>query len=219
MSTTPQPPDVWSWIRSCSDFRTVIDIGANVGEYARFLSRILRPQVIYAIEPLTSCQTHLQEAATSLGNMHVLQVAVDDHDGMTTLWENQYAPVSSLLPISDLTKVAFPETATSIPVSVIRARLDDILPVSSLERKIFIKMDVQGVEDRVIRGGRAVFESADTVLVEMSFQPLYEGQVLFEEVHDLLVSCGLRLAGQTNQVGDRTGRPLFAHCVYHRSHH
>jgi hypothetical protein len=150
--------------------------------------------------------------------MHVLPVAVGDQEGTTTFWENQYAPASSLLPISDLTKAAFPETATSIPVSVRCARLDDILPVSSLERKIFIKMDVQGVEDRVIQGGRAVFESADTVLVEMSFQPLYDGQVLFEEVHNLLVSCGLRLAGQTNQVGDGTGRPLFAHCVYHRSH-
>ena len=102
-------------------------------------------------------------------------------------------------------------------VTVTVARLDDILPADSIEPDVMIKIDVQGAEDRVIRGGRAVFSRASIVLIEMSFVPFYEGQPLFEEVHRLLVDCGLRLAGIKNQINDpASGRPLFAHCLYHR---
>ena len=92
-----------------------------------------------------------------------------------------------------------------------------MLPVDTLERDIMIKIDVQGAEDRVIRGGRAVFSAAKIVLIEMSFVPFYDEQPLFEEVHGLLEACGLRLAGFKNQINDPgSGRPLFAHCLYRR---
>ena len=97
------------------------------------------------------------------------------------------------------------------------ARLDDVLDSEQLERDILVKVDVQGVEDRVIRGGRSVFAAARYVLIEMSFVPMYDNQPLFEEVHRQLEELGLRLAGFKDQIGNaETGQPLFAHCLYHR---
>jgi len=164
-----------------------------------------------------SCQERLAAVGKSVPNLTVHRLALADVPGEATFYENGYAPASSLLRVSDLTRRVFPETRRETAVTVALARLDDVLPVEALKRDIMIKMDVQGVEDRVIRGGRGVFSAASIVLVEMAFVAIYEGQPLFDEVHGLLESCGLRLAGFKNQIDDpQTGQPLFAHCLYHR---
>lgn len=215
---TPAPTkDAWVWLRSASRIGTVIDIGANTGDYAEFLNSFFRPSAIYAFEPLPSCQPRLQALAQSIPHLRVFPVALADAEGEETFWENDYGPSSSLLHVSDIHKRAFPHTAGESQSHVKLARLDDVLDVSTLERDIFIKIDVQGVEDRVIKGGQAVFSAADVVLIEMSFVAMYEGQPMFEEIHSLLTDCGLRFVGVKNQIDDpETGQPLFVHCFYRR---
>lgn len=129
---------------------------------------------------------------------------------------NSYGPASSLLRVSAVSMGEFPQTRGETPTVVRVRRLDDVVDLASLPRNILIKIDLQGLEDRVIRGGEHVFGAAQVALVEMSFEAIYDGQPLFEEVHDALVRCGLRFAGIKNQVSSRTGQPLFAHCYYVR---
>ncbi len=215
---TPAPPkDVWVWLRSTARIGTVIDIGANTGDYAEFLDGFFKPSTIYAFEPLASCQPRLAALAEKMPHLRVFRVALSEAEGEETFWENDYGPSSSLLHVSDMHKQAFPHTATESQTRVKLARLDDMLDVSTLDRDIFIKIDVQGVEDRVIRGGQAVFSAAEIVLIEMSFAAMYDDQPMFEEIHDLLYACGLRFVGMKNQIEDpATGQPLFVHCFYRR---
>ena len=224
-SLVPSPPsdtgsstwEMWSWLRSTSNIRTVIDIGANDGEYAAYFGEFFKPAAIHAFEPLASCQPKLASLRERLPQLTIHQLALADNDGEATFFSNEYAPASSLLAVSDLSRRVFPETERATSTTVRLARLDDVLPVESLERDIFIKIDVQGVEDRVIRGGQRVFSAATAILVEMAFVAVYERQPLFEEIHQLLQDCGLRLAGIKNQIDDvQTGQPLFAHCLYRR---
>jgi FkbM family methyltransferase len=209
--------DAWDWVRATTNIQTVVDIGANDGSYAAYLYDFFQPRVIHAVEPLPSCQESLAALGRRLPGLTVHQVALAEAPGEATFFANGYAPASSLLRVSELSRQVFPETERETAVTVALARLDDLLPAATLERDILIKIDVQGVEDRVIRGGQAVFSAAKIVLVEMSFVPIYQGQPLFEEVHRLLEACGLRLAGFKNQIDQpQTGQPLFAHCLYHR---
>jgi FkbM family methyltransferase len=209
--------DVWIWLRETANIQTVIDIGANNGSYVEYLEDFFHPTAIHAFEPLPECQPTLAALRQRMPHLSIYNLALADTPGEETFFKNSYAPASSLLPVSDLSKQAFPETERQSATTVKVARLDDVLDVSTLERDILIKIDVQGVEDRVIRGGQAIFSAARVVLVEMSFTPMYEGQPLFEEVHRLLESCGLRLAGFKNQIDSvETGQPLFAHCFYRR---
>jgi FkbM family methyltransferase len=217
---SPQPAptkDVWVWLRATARIGTVIDIGANTGDYAEFLDGFFKPRAIYAFEPLASCQPRLAALAEKIPHLRVFQVALAETEGEETFWENDYGPSSSLLHVSDMHKRAFPHTASESHSRVKLARLDDVLDVSSLDRDIFIKIDVQGVEDRVIRGGQAIFSAAEIVLIEMSFAAMYDSQPMFEEIHDLLFACGLRFVGMKNQTEDpETGQPLFVHCFYRR---
>lgn len=108
--------------------------------------------------------------------------------------------------------------AGELPIQVKMARLDDLLDVEDLKADVFIKVDVQGFEDRVIKGGVNTFLKAKYVLIEMSFVPIYVGQPLFSQVHVQLTELGYELGGMKNQVcATSSGQPLFAHFLYIRN--
>ena len=60
---------------------------------------------------------------------------------------------------------------------------------------ILLKIDVQGYEDQVILGATRIMQQVDSIMIEMSFQPLYQGQPLFDEIYQLLISKGFTFAG------------------------
>lgn len=210
--------DPFRWLAESYKFRTLIDIGANDGAYGAFIARALRIPNAYFFEPQSACQGDLQRVASAVSHAEVFQCALGDHDGEVELLETDYGPSSSLLPPDTQALGEFPQNAVKRRVKVSLRRLDDVLADKALEDDLILKIDVQGLEDKVILGGRQVFGRARVVLAEMSFVPLYAGQPLFEEVHDLLVQCGLRFAGIKNQIMmPRSLRPGFAHCIYLRS--
>jgi hypothetical protein len=78
-----------------------------------------------------------------------------------------------------------------------------------------IKIDAQGAEREILRGGMLVISAARLVLIEMTFRPLYAGQALFNDVHRELDRLGFDLAGfRTQTVSVTSGEPLFGHAVY-----
>lgn len=66
-------------------------------------------------------------------------------------------------------------------------RLDDLMEIASLD---FLKIDVQGSELSVFRGGRTKLSAAVAVQTEVSFIPLYERQPVFGEIDMELRTLG-----------------------------
>lgn len=162
----PRPPHrpledewPWPWLRNFSTTRTIVDIGANKGEFAQFLASFFAPAATYAFEPLPSCAPELRARSESIANLHVFNVALSDRPGVATLYENSYQPASSPLRVGDTCRREFPQTSGETAISVPMARLDDLLDVRHLEHEVLVKIDVQGAEDQVIRGGRNFFVS------------------------------------------------------------
>ena len=58
----------------------------------------------------------------------------------------------------------------------------DFLP---LKPNLLVKIDTQGFEDRVIRGGEQTIKKASIVVVEVSFTKLYEHQPLFSDLRSI----------------------------------
>ena len=208
---------LFRWLRSTASIGTVIDIGANDGAFLEFLQQFFRAQRSLAFEPLPSARALLE--ARGIPGLTVFPHALSDTEATTIFEVNAYGPASSMLPVALLSRTEFPQTAVITErIDVPTARLDDLVDPATLPRGLFIKMDVQGVEDRVIRGGQRVMSEADYVLVEVSFRPMYQGQALFEEVHSALAELGFRLAGVKNQLSAASGEPLFGHFLYRASH-
>jgi hypothetical protein len=94
-------------------------------------------------------------------------------------------------------------------------RLDALAPALALSPPLLIKIDVQGYEDRVLRGGEETVKRAQVLIVETSFQRLYEEQALFEDVFRLLSGWGFRYAGALDQLlNPRSGEALQQDSIF-----
>jgi hypothetical protein len=96
-------------------------------------------------------------------------------------------------------------------------RLDDVLTEPGPARPCLLKIDVQGYELEVLRGGEETLRSVDEVFVECSFVELYTGQALAGELIAYLCSKGFRLTGIFGVKRDLAGRCLQADALFQRS--
>ena len=207
--------NIFNWLGSSLNIKTIIDIGANDGEFGHFLFKYFGAQNVFAFEPLPFCVPLIKKCYRNNSLLNLYNLALSNYDGEEILYQNSYHPASSLLRVSKISKTEFPQTDGEEPIRTKVKTLDSIFGDNKLEKDILIKIDVQGVEDKVIIGGEKVFTQATAVLIEMSFVPIYEKQPLFDEINTLLVNLGFRFMGLKNQISsENTGQPLFAHCLY-----
>jgi FkbM family methyltransferase len=187
------------WITTAG-INTVIDVGAHTGQFSSAMRALLPETQIFAFEPLPDCFDRLMEHLGRTGNFRGFRVALGDREGPAKLWESSFSESSSFLPMADLHKKAFPWTARSTSRTVQMATLDSYVDELELVPEVLLKLDVQGFEHQVLLGGLRMLERIRYVLAEVSFQPLYEGQADFRDVHELLCERGFRYAGSIDQM-------------------
>jgi hypothetical protein len=72
--------------------------------------------------------------------------------------------------------------------------LDSLLSCEGINAPALLKIDVQGAELDVLRGGAATVRAArPDVLIEVSFLELYEGQPTAHQLFEWLLDCGYGL--------------------------
>ncbi len=147
----------------------------------------------------------------------MIQTALGNEDGEIAFYRNAFSQSSSVLDLTDLHKEAFPWAKQGREIRVPIHRLDTLKSELDLMPSIFIKIDVQGYEDQVLRGGEQVIRQADFVLIETAFDQLYEGEATFGAVYDVMLDYGFRYAGSLDQiVNPANGRPLYADALFLR---
>jgi len=202
--------DFFDWLATTQRFNTLIDIGANDGAFGAFLQHKLGIEIVHAIEPLSRHEAALRER-----NFIVHSCALSDFESASELFVSENDAASSLLSPSERCLAEYPQTRL-VDHEAVHVRLLDRLPLEPLREPLLIKIDAQGVEAAIIRGGRSTFAKAQAVYVETSFVPLYEGSALFGDVHAELSALGLELRGFRAQHEAANGEPLFAHAIYLR---
>ena len=84
-------------------------------------------------------------------------------------------------------------------------------------KSVYMKIDTQGYESRVLRGAEASLPRIDTVQIEMSLVPLYEGEVLFWDMWELMRGKGYTLIAIENGFSAATtGQLLQVDGLFHR---
>ena len=197
--------------------RTVIDVGSFTGGFAFAMRQMLPEAQIYSFEPLADSYEKLVRNLERYGNFQAFHTALGSSRGELTFWRNDFMASSSALAMSDLHRQSFPETARAAAVQVPVTSLDDCLGQMQLAGKILLKLDVQGYELEVLRGGMRTLGRVDYILSEVSFQSLYEGQPLFGEVYEFLKSAGFAFAGDLETLASPTdGMILQADALFTR---
>ena len=191
-------------VRFCGA-NTLIDAGANKGQFS-VLFRELRPSArIVAFEPLPEAADTFEKVFRGDHLTTLMRVALAERGGTAEFHVADRADSSSLLrPGSGQARAFGVRPARTIRVPV--KRLDDCLDISALDHPVLLKVDVQGGELGVF-GGSAVLPLIDYIYVELSYVELYDGQPLFQEVCEYLTSRGFSIRGLYNQVSTKEFGP------------
>jgi FkbM family methyltransferase len=190
----------------------VFDVGANIGQYAKLLRELGYPGRIVSFEPLSSAYSQLKTASKKDPLWEIApQTAIGNQEGeiIINIAGNSYS--SSALPMLDAHLESAPESAYSGSETVKLSRLDTIAKdyIKSETKSIFLKIDVQGLEKQVLEGATAILPLVKGIKLELSLVPLYEGQVLFQEMIDIVEKLGYELYGiEPGFTAEKTGRML-----------
>jgi FkbM family methyltransferase len=207
----------YEWLRTMS-IRTVLDIGANTGQFASQIHRILPDATIYSFEPIEDCYRELLKRMKHIPKFHAINFALGNRNGQAKIYRNDFTPSSSLLPMEELHKRAFPFTAHVSSENIEIRRLDDILGDLDIVKNVLIKMDVQGTEDKIILGGEKLLSRASILIVETSFQTLYKDQPLFDTIYDLLREREFVFMGSEQSLRNpKDGSILQSDCIFVRA--
>ena len=197
--------------------RTVVDVGASVGDFSALALQAFPESTVHAFEPLAECQGKLRERFAGDARVRVHAMALGAQRGDRPLLRSAFGPSSSLLPMADAHVRNFPFTRDVTPEPVRVERLDDVLEAAEIREPLCIKLDVQGYEGEVIEGGRATLARAAVLIVEMSLEPLYQGQPLFDAVYRKLHDLGFEYAGNLAQLlSPDDGHVLQVDAVFRR---
>jgi FkbM family methyltransferase len=190
---------------------TVIDAGANKGQFAWFASKLWPSVPIHAFEPLTGPRKKLRAVMGPRAVIHPL--ALGDADAELEFHLASRLDSSSLLAVGEKQSRIFGVTPTVSEIVSVR-RLDSMLSASDLQAPTLLKIDVQGYEFEVLRGMGALAASIAWVYVEVSFVELYQRQRLFPDVDQLLKDLGYDLLGLHNAHRTPNGALVQADALY-----
>jgi FkbM family methyltransferase len=132
--------------------RTVVDVGANSGQFGTTLREAGFRGRIISFEPLAGPFAALSEAAATDPLWEAHRLALGDTPGRMQMNVASNSASSSFLEMEQSHVVAQPAAGYVEREEVEVARLDDVAPSLQLEGPTLLKLDVQGYHLTVLRG-------------------------------------------------------------------
>jgi len=199
------------------DIKSIIDIGSNEGQFAKYILSIFPDAHLYCFEPLPLFFNKLSSWAQANKNISVFNCAIGDRNEIGTMFYHTEDSVSSsLLKSTVVCENLYPSTRNKVLIPTKIATLDSV--ISSLATPIIpdvlIKLDVQGFEDRVIRGGKITFSKAKACIVEINLDKLYDGQPTFYDILMLFSDLGYVYSGNLEQRYANDGHVVWVDAVF-----
>jgi FkbM family methyltransferase len=167
---------------------TVIDVGANVGQFGQELRAKGYRGKIISFEPIASVYETLTATTTTDTQWESHNCALGVETGEATIHVSQASVFSSILPSTEAA-TRFDKTAGIARIETIAVRrLDDAC--RGLPGNVLLKIDTQGFERQVLEGGRCVLSTLKGVLMELPIVHLYQGTWRFHEAVAFMDEAG-----------------------------
>jgi FkbM family methyltransferase len=199
------------------DVRTVLDVGANVGQFARMVRAAGFDGDILSFEPLSDAYRRLTRRSKGDPRWRAFNTAVGSEPGRSTIHISANSYSSSLLAMTKAHLDAAPGSEFIGTEDVDVTTVAGIVEEHGLDpARMFIKVDTQGYEKAVMSGAGAVIDDVAAVQLELSFVELYEGQELFDDGVATMRDHGLELWTLDPGISDAEGRLLQCDGVFVR---
>ena len=201
----------------------VVDVGANQGQFAKRAIRAFPEARIFCFEPLPDVFDRLREWAESIPNrVEIFNVALGREPGRHEFFLHpEHTMSSSFLKTTALIEGEFPYTRKTRTIQVDVHTLDDYADklVGRDGKGIVLKLDVEGFELDVLKGGLNTLENVIALIVEIHLMEMFEGPPTFHDVDTFLSGRNFRFAGSFPPGLGATGRIMGFDAIYIREDH
>lgn len=165
---------------------TVLDVGANVGQYATQIRKAGYDKKIISFEPLSKNIDVLSEKSSRDSMWSIApRMAVGDTVGEVEINISEHSDMSSILEIGQEMLDALPKSnyvsKEQVDVKTVDSVIDDLTDKNDT---VFLKVDTQGFEYAVIQGAKESLTNGRVkgVQLELSLLPLYDGEKTYDEI-------------------------------------
>lgn len=195
---------------------TVVDIGANRGQFSLAARHVWPDARIFAFEPLCGPAEKFKSVFARDASVRLFPIAIGPETGEAMIHISRRDDSSSLLPIGPAQDRIFPGT-DEIRSAIIKVEtLDNVLSASDIAGRALLKLDVQGFELSALQGCERSLALFDHIYCECSFLEMYRGQALAGEVISWLQLRGFELRGVYNPSHQSDGAAVQADFLFAR---
>jgi FkbM family methyltransferase len=163
--------------------RAVLDIGAYKGDWMKLCKAVWPESSVLMVEASPERSAILQQL--TLGRQELsAECALLGAAATEAVRFYEQDSASSALPEGAKLEQPF----VNLPMRT----LDELVHGTVFEKPELIKLDVQGYELEVLKGGKTALSRAEAVLLEVNLIPVYAGAPLLEGVVDFMAAEGFR---------------------------
>lgn len=193
----------------------VFDVGANQGQYSGLLRELGFEGHIVSFEPVAKYAAMLRTKAAGDPKWRVYPFALGSQRGNASINVTVSPGLNSFLaPMVD-NGYWTPSPVSGVEEVAIET-LDDVYPTIRRElgfESPYLKMDTQGFDLEVMRGGASVLSRFRALQTEASVTPMYENMPGFRDVLDFVLARGFSLSGMFPVSVDEAMRLIEFDCV------
>ncbi|MBC2902395.1 FkbM family methyltransferase [Streptomyces cupreus] len=176
------------------DIDAVVDVGANVGQYAIGLRQAGFQGDIISFEPVLASFQELARNAARDPRWHCRNIALGSRRHIAEIHVLGDSRASSLLQPSSrpITTPTVLEQVGTQEVTV--ETLDQEIAGLAPDTRLYLKLDVEGYEREVLEGAPRALSRALAIELELSLVPLWEGSPVFFDMIKYVTHLGFRVA-------------------------
>ena len=189
----------WRDLRMCTRLKaagvdpvTIFDVGANIGQFALGCSIVFPAAIIYSFEPVMAAYERLSHLAKLYPSIQPRHKALGAHQGKAKIRVTSSTQSSSFLPLHTNHILAYPDVKEERTEEVVVSTLTEEITDLRAPQPALLKLDTQGFESQVLRGAGENLRYFDWILLETSTKPMYQGEVLFAQICEILETKGFR---------------------------
>jgi len=171
--------------------KIIVDVGANIGEYATLAAKIFPCAKIYALEIVPYTAVQLKAYCKDHANIDVFNIGLSDAEGQEQV---KFLPQDYLLStcVDNLLEIS-----TGIQTQVIDCSVtsgDKFCLQNKIGLIDFLKIDVEGYEHKVIQGFREMLSSGKIRVMQFEYGwASIITKFLLKDFYDYLESFGMKV--------------------------
>ena len=165
-------PITIEWIRSFKKNSVFYDVGANIGIYSIFAGYVSDVKV-YSFEPESNNFQILMEniLANNLGGkIYPYPIGISNSSGLTTLYLSKFEKGGSHHVVGESLDHNLNKKEVKLTQGIFSSTLDDLNKIWQLPKPNYLKIDVDGIEYKIIEKSQNLLRSKElqSVLIEIN---------------------------------------------------